>query len=111
MYRPFSTYALLPTSVGFTYRLQQQKRAVLAGHSAPMQYSPSRSDSLTYYSSKGVRCQPPRSTHAPLYISAGFTYFLQQQKRAALAGYSVPAHYSLSWSDSHTCYSSKGGQC
>ena len=49
--RPLSTQALLPIPIGFTYELQQPRRAVLAGHFAPKHYTSSRLDSLTCYSS------------------------------------------------------------
>ena len=56
--RLLSTHALHSISIGFTYSLQQRRRAVSASHSAPRNYTSSRSDSLTPYSSKGGQCQP-----------------------------------------------------
>ena len=54
--RPFSTQVLRVIPVGFTYSLQQRRRAVLAGHSAPRHCAPWRSDSLTRYNSEGGQC-------------------------------------------------------
>ena len=44
---------LRASSVGFTYFLQHRGRGVLAGYSTPLHNTPSRSDSLTSYSSEG----------------------------------------------------------
>ena len=49
--RPLSTQALRPIPVGFTYELQQRRRAVLASNFVPKHYTSSRSNSLTCYSS------------------------------------------------------------
>ena len=46
----------LRPSVRFTYHLQQRRRAVLDGYSAPRHYSPFRFDSLTSYSSEEGQC-------------------------------------------------------
>ena len=54
--RLLSTLELHSITIGFTYILQQRRRSVLAGHSAPWNDTPSRSDSLTYYSSEGGQC-------------------------------------------------------
>ena len=54
--QPLSTQGLRLISVGFTYFLKQRSRAVLAGHSAPRQYTPSHLGSLTAYSSEGGQC-------------------------------------------------------
>ena len=51
--RTFRTQPLHSISSGFSYTLQQRRRVVLAGPSAP---TPSRSDSLTSYSSEGGQC-------------------------------------------------------
>ena len=80
---------------------------MLAGHPTPKHYTPFRSDSLTSYSSEGGSVIQPLSTS----ISVGFTYELQQRGRSVLAGHSAPRHYTPSWSDSLTSYSSEGGQC
>ena len=53
--RPISAQALHSIS-GFTYILPQSRRAVLAGHSAPKNYTSSRSDSLTSYRSERRQC-------------------------------------------------------
>ena len=57
---------------------------MLAGHLAPRHYTPSRSDSLTFYSSEEGQCGPATKHPDNTLISAGFTYELQ---RTALAGY------------------------
>ena len=112
---------------------------MLAGHSAPRHYTPSWSGSLTTYSSEGGQCKPatqhpgttphpgrihllatavkegsvsrPLSTQSLHCIPGGFTYELQQRRRALLAGHSAPRHYTPSRADSLTRYSSEGGQC
>ena len=137
--RSLSTQVLQSISVGFTCPLQQRRRAVLAGHSAPRHYTPSRLDSLTFYSSEEGQCQPVTqhpgttlhlgwihlqttaakkgsvsrslSTQALQSISVGFTYPLQQRRQAVLAGHSAPRHYTPSRLDLLTCYSSNEGQC
>ena len=90
---------------------------MLAGHSAPKHYTPSRSDSLTNYRSEGGQCYPatqhpgtildlgrihlrttaakkssvsqPLITQALHSIVFGLTYLLQQRRRAVLAGLSA----------------------
>ena len=74
--RPLSNQALDCILVGFTYNLQQLRRAVLAGHTARRRCTPSRPDSLTNY-------------------------------RAALASHSALGHYTLSRLDVLTLYSSE----
>ena len=129
--QPLSTQALHSISIGFTNILPQRRRAVLAGHSAPRHYTPSRPASLTSYSSEGGSVSRPLSTQALHSISirftyilpqrkegsisrprhntkprsVGFTYFLQQRRRAVLAGHPAPRHYTQSRSDPLTIYS------
>ena len=64
--------------IPFTYTLQQRRRA---GHSVPIPYAPSRSDSLTDCSTEIRQYQP------------------------------ATPHYTPSRSDSLTSYSSQGGKC
>ena len=96
---------------------------MLVDHSAPRHCTPPRPDSLTNYSSEEGQCQPatqypgttlhrgriqllataakegsvsqPVSTRALHSSSVGFTYSLQQRRRALLAGHSAPRHYPL----------------
>ena len=103
--------ALRSSSVGSTYKLQQRRTAVLAGYSAPMHYAPARSDPFTSYSSEGRQCSRPLSTHALRFSSVVSTYFLQQRRKAMLAGHSAPMHYAPARSDPLTSYSSEGRQC
>ena len=108
--RSLSTQALNSISVGFTYILQPRRRAVLAGHSAPRHYTPSRLDLLPTAAGKGSVSWSLNS-QALQSISVGFTYSLQPRRRAVLAGHSAPRHYTPSRLDSLTNYSSEGGQC
>ena len=128
--RPLSTQALYPVAVEFTYFLQNRMRTVLAGHLAPGHYTrrgrihllptepkegsfsrplrtPSRSNSLTLYSSKEGQCQP--TTQRP-----GTTPHLDRILLLATAAKEGSVSRRLSTPsrlNSLTSYRTEGGQC
>ena len=78
-----------------------------AGHSAPRHYTPSPSDSLTFYKAEGEKCQPA-TQHS---VAVEFTYDLQYRRRAVIDGHSAPRYHTPSLLNSLTIYRTEGGQC
>ena len=71
---------------------------MLAGHSAPWHYTPSRSDSLST-KPKESSVSRPLSTQALDPTAVEFTYLLQNRRMAVLASHSAPRHYTPSRSN------------
>ena len=108
--RLFGAHVLHSISVGFTYPLQQQRTAVLAGYLAPITILHLGRIHLPSTAGKDGSVSRLFSIHVLCSISVGFTYPLQQQRTAVLAGYSAPMCYAPSRSGSLTSYSSKERQ-
>ena len=136
--RQHSTHTVHSISVGFTYKLQQRRRRMLADSSAHILSTPSRLDSLTSYSSDGGECSPTaQHTYCPLHLGwihlhataaaegnvsrqlsphtvhstlVGFTYKLQQRRRVMLADSSAHILSTPLRLDSLTRYSCGRGE-